>query len=160
MKVLWAPWRMEYILGEDKPQGCIFCPWPDEDLAERLVLFSGKLTRIMMNKFPYINGHLLIAPRAHKAGLEDMTADELSDQMALLMRCQRALAAAVAPQGFNIGMNLGQVAGAGVPGHAHWHIVPRWKGDSNFMPVVACTKVIPQSLETLWQLLRRADTEP
>ncbi len=159
MDRLWAPWRMEYVQVPDKQgDGCFLCRAAEaEDERDNLVLWRTEHSLAVVNFFPYNNGHLLIAPRAHKADLEDLTADELDDQMALLGRCHRALAAAMQPHGFNIGMNLGQAAGAGLPGHAHWHIVPRWHGDANFMPTVADTKVIPQSLEALWKLLRRTD---
>jgi len=144
MKVLWAPWRMEYILGEDKAPGCIFCPWPEEDLAERLVLFSGRLTRIMMNKYPYINGHLLIAPVRHVPGLEDLTPEELLDLQVKLREAISILKETMRPDGFNVGLNLGLVAGAGVEAHLHWHIVPRWNGDTNYIPVFADVRVIPE----------------
>lgn len=144
MRVLWAPWRMEYILGEDKSPGCIFCPWPEEDLAERLVLFSGSLTRIMMNKYPYINGHLLIAPLRHVPELEDLTPEELLDLQEKLRRALSILKETMRPDGFNIGLNLGLVAGAGVGAHLHWHIVPRWNGDTNYIPVFAEVRVIPE----------------
>jgi ATP adenylyltransferase len=144
MKVLWAPWRMDYILGEDKAQGCIFCPWPEEDLVERLVLFSGRLTRIMMNKYPYINGHLLISPRRHVPGLDDLTPEELLDLQFKLRQSLGILKEIMRPDGFNVGLNLGVVAGAGVEAHIHWHVVPRWHGDTNFIPVFADVRVIPE----------------
>jgi ATP adenylyltransferase len=135
---------MEYILGQDKPQGCIFCPEEGEDLAERLVLFSGRLTRVMMNKYPYINGHLLISPRRHRAGLEDLAADELLDLMLKLRESLAILRQVMRPDGFNVGLNLGIVAGAGVESHLHYHVVPRWNGDTNFIPVFADVRVIPE----------------
>ena len=144
MKVLWAPWRMDYILGEDKPPGCIFCPWPEEDLAERLVLFSGRRTRIMMNKYPYINGHLLVSPIRHVPGLDDLAPDELLDLQLKLRQAMGILRETMRPDGFNVGLNLGVVAGAGVESHIHWHIVPRWNGDTNYIPVFAEVRVIPE----------------
>jgi len=144
MKVLWAPWRMEYILGEDKPPGCIFCPWPDEDLTERLVLFSGRRSRIMMNKYPYINGHLLVAPLRHVPSLDDLTPEELLDLQLKLRQSLGILKKTMRPDGFNVGLNLGVVAGAGVQAHLHWHIVPRWNGDTNYIPVFAEVRVIPE----------------
>lgn len=144
MKVLWAPWRMDYILGEDKPPRCIFCPWPGEDAAERLVLFSGRLTRIMMNKYPYINGHLLIAPLRHVPGLNDLTPEELLDLQVKLRQALDILKETMGPDGFNVGLNLGIVAGAGVEAHLHWHVVPRWNGDTNYIPVFAEVRVIPE----------------
>ena len=135
---------MDYILGENKPQGCIFCPWPGEDLAERLVLMSGRLTRIMMNKYPYINGHLLVSPRRHVPSLDDLSPAELLDLQVKLRQAMGILKETMRPDGFNVGLNLGIVAGAGVEAHIHWHIVPRWNGDTNYIPVFAEVRVIPE----------------
>jgi len=135
---------MDYILGEDKPPGCIFCPWPEEDLAERLVLFSGRRTRIMMNKFPYINGHLLVSPIRHVPGLDNLAPEELLDLQLKLRQAMGILRETMRPDGFNVGLNLGVVAGAGVESHIHWHIVPRWNGDTNYIPVFADVRVIPE----------------
>jgi len=153
MKQLWAPWRMEYILGEDKPAGCIFCPWPDEDLQARPILFSGRLTRIMMNKFPYINGHLLVSPLRHVPGLIDLSQAELLDLMLKVRQSLEILKKAMNPHGFNVGLNLGVVAGAGVESHVHFHIVPRWQGDTNFVPVFADVRVIPEHFQATYQKL-------
>ncbi len=153
MKVLWAPWRMDYILGEDKAQGCIFCPEPREDFAERLILFSGRLTRIMMNKYPYINGHLLISPRRHTPGLDDLTPAEMLDLMAKLRSAMAILKRQMRPDGFNVGLNLGIVAGAGVEDHLHFHVVPRWNGDTNFIPVFADVRVIPEHFRQTYESL-------
>ncbi len=135
---------MDYILGEDKSPGCIFCPWPEEDLAERLILFSGRLTRIMMNKYPYINGHLLVSPVRHVPSLDDLSPRELLDLQVKLRQALGILKATMRPDGFNVGLNLGIVAGAGVESHLHWHIVPRWNGDTNYIPVFADVRVIPE----------------
>jgi ATP adenylyltransferase len=153
---IWAPWRLCYVQVPDKQEdGCFLCrAAATDDEKGALVLWRTEHSVALLNRFPYNNGHLLIAPRAHKGDLEELTEVEVADQMRLLKRCKAALRDAIHPHGFNIGMNAGLVAGAGVPGHAHWHIVPRWQGDANFMPVVASTKVIPQSLEALWSLLR------
>jgi len=153
MKVLWAPWRMDYILGHDKPKGCIFCPEAGEDLQERLVLFSGRLTRVMMNKYPYINGHLLVSPLRHRPGLEDLSAAELLDLMAKVRDSMAVLKQVMRPDGFNVGLNLGIVAGAGVESHLHFHIVPRWNGDTNFIPVFAEVRVIPEHFRETYQRL-------
>ncbi len=153
MKVLWAPWRMEYILGEDKPQGCIFCPQPGEDLKERLVLFSGRLSRVMMNKYPYINGHLLISPLRHQPGLENLTPEELLDLQLKLRESLAILRQVMHPDGFNVGLNLGIVAGAGVESHLHFHVVPRWNGDTNFIPVFAEVRVIPEHFRETYERL-------
>ena len=135
---------MEYILGDDKSPGCIFCPWPEEDLAERLILFNGRLTRIMMNKYPYINGHLLISPVRHVPSLDDLSPRELLDLQVKLRQALGILKETMRPDGFNVGLNLGIVAGAGVESHLHWHIVPRWNGDTNYIPVFADVRVIPE----------------
>lgn len=144
VKVLWAPWRMEYIEGEGRPTECIFCPQPGEDLKNRLVLFSGRRTRIMMNKYPYINGHLLVSPLRHVPGLEDLTEPELLDLILKVRQSIEILKQEMQPDGFNVGLNLGLVAGAGVESHLHFHIVPRWQGDTNFIPVFAEVRVIPE----------------
>jgi len=159
MKVLWAPWRMEYILGEAKPPGCIFCPEPGENLAERLVLFNGGLSRVMMNKYPYINGHLLVSPRRHLPGLDDLTPAETLDLMAKVRESIAILKRVMHPDGFNVGLNLGKCAGAGIVEHLHVHVVPRWTGDTNFMPVLGQTSVLPQALTEIAAQLRAALAE-
>ncbi len=153
MKTLWAPWRMEYILGEDKTPGCIFCPAPDEDLAQRLVLFSGRLSRVMMNKYPYINGHLLVSPLRHVPFLDDLTPAELLDLQLKLRHSMDILKKTMRPDGFNVGLNVGTVAGAGVESHLHWHIVPRWQGDTNYIPVFAEVRVIPEHFRQTYERL-------
>jgi ATP adenylyltransferase len=153
MKTLWAPWRMDYILGEDKPAGCIFCPEPGENLAEKLVLFSGSLTRIMMNKYPYINGHLLVSPARHTPGLDDLTPAEMLDLLSKVRESIAILKRVMHPDGFNVGLNLGVVAGAGMESHLHFHIVPRWTGDTNFIPVFAEVRVIPEHFRQTYERL-------
>lgn len=155
MKQLWAPWRMDYIQGEGPAGDCVFCLGDKaaED-AERLVLARGELACVLMNRFPYSNGHLLIAPYRHTADLDSLDDAELLEIHALLRRSRRVLATQVGAQGFNVGLNLGQVAGAGVTDHLHLHIVPRWSGDTNFMPVFAEVRVIPQHLDATYRLLR------
>lgn len=158
MDRLWAPWRLEYVSRADKENGCFLCEAAQAtDDGEKLVLWRGRTAFCLLNCWPYNNGHLMVAPLAHMADLTDLSDDELLEQMQFLRRCRRNLEAAINPAGFNIGLNLGKAAGAGLAGHLHWHIVPRWEGDTNFMPVLADTKVIPQSLHALWELLRRAD---
>ncbi len=144
---------MEYILGEDKSQGCIFCAQPGEDLKERLVLFSGRLTRVMLNKYPYINGHLLISPLVHRPELEDLSQAELLDLMLKLRESIAILRRVMRPDGFNVGLNLGTVAGAGVESHLHYHVVPRWNGDTNFIPVFAEVRVIPEHFRQTYERL-------
>jgi ATP adenylyltransferase len=154
MDNLWAPWRMSYVAADDKEAGgCFLCKaWvAGEPAAEAasLVVHRGPAAMILLNRFPYNNGHLLVAPAAHVAGLTDLDDAGLLELMKTTRLAQRLLAAAVHAQGFNIGINLGLVAGAGVPGHLHVHVVPRWQGDTNFMTTTAGTRVIPQSLEDL-----------
>ena len=161
MERLWAPWRMEYVKQVDKGDGCFLCrAASSQDDRADMVLWRSERSFAMLNLWPYNNGHILVAHREHKADLGEMSDAELLDQIRLLKRCQRNLQAVMSPDGFNVGLNLGRSAGAGVVDHAHWHIVPRWQGDSNFMPVTASTKVIPQSLDGLWELLMEADGGP
>jgi ATP adenylyltransferase len=158
MERLWAPWRMEYVTGDDKP-GCIFCYKPEEDRdRENMILKRGKLGFIMLNLYPYNNGHLMIAPYRHVGDLSDLTDDEMLDMMRLVKLGKETLTEAFGPDGFNIGINLGHVAGAGIADHVHIHIVPRWNGDTNFMPVIADIKVMPQALGKTYQVLLEALT--
>jgi len=156
MQHLWAPWRMEFIKGP-KPSGCFFCEAaaadPSDD-AELLVLARGELALAILNRYPYNNGHLMIAPNAHLANLEDLPAAAANDVMALTQRSLRVLRQVLSPQGFNLGINAGKTAGAGVADHVHQHVVPRWDGDTNFMPIVADTKVLNESLTVSYQQLR------
>ena len=160
-ETLWAPWRLNYIVNAvDKdavaPKGdCFLCRYREETRdAENYVVDRSEHSLIVLNRFPYNIGHLLIAPREHKGGLAELSDAELFDLQVQTRRMVKLLSLVMGAEGFNVGLNLGRVAGAGLPGHLHWHIVPRWNGDVNFMPVVADTKVIPQSLDALYQLLR------
>jgi len=146
MEKLWAPWRMAYIEVPQSP-GCVFCTkTPAEDDREQLVLYRGEHCFVLMNLFPYNNGHLMIAPYRHTADLVGLTAEEQTEMMTLTRYCVRVLGEAFHPDAYNIGMNLGRVAGAGIADHLHMHVVPRWNGDTNFMPVIAETKVLPDAL--------------
>ncbi len=158
-KQLWAPWRLSYVTSTDpKPSvhsDCFLCRYreqPNAD-AEQFVVTRSETAFVVLNRFPYNNGHLLIAPLAHKADLRELDDREMLDCGRLLQRMLGALEKVMKPDGFNVGLNLGRVAGAGLPGHLHWHIVPRWNGDTNFMSVIGETKVIPQSLTAFYQLL-------
>jgi ATP adenylyltransferase len=144
MKTMWAPWRIEYILSE-KTEGCVFCS-ALADGAE-LTLYKGPRTLIVMNKFPYINGHLLVAPVRHVAALEELDREEMGVLLATVERSVAVLKKVMRPEGFNIGLNLGRVAGAGIEEHLHFHIVPRWLGDTNALAVLADVRVIPQHLQ-------------
>lgn len=155
---LWAPWRLAYVKStdpEDKPRpDCFLCHYRDDDSdSENFVVHRGEHAIVVLNRFPYNNGHLLIAPNEHKSDIVDLTENEMLDCGRLLQQMVAALREVLTPDGFNVGLNLGRVAGAGLPGHLHWHIVPRWNGDTNFMPVLGGAKVIPQSLEALYELL-------
>ncbi len=156
MKRIWAPWRMAYISGEEKDAagGCVFCcgDRPGED-RQRLILRRGEHALVMMNRYPYSNGHLLVAPHRHLAELGLLTSDEALEIHHLTVECCEALKGAFAPGGFNIGFNVGQAAGAGVADHLHLHVVPRWPGDTNFMPVLDEVRVIPQHLEQTYDIL-------
>jgi len=149
---------MTYIAGEEESvgQGCIFClrERAAEDVV-RQVLFRGEHAVVMMNRYPYTNGHLMIAPFSHTADLAELTPDEVQEMFQLTSMAQRILKETMQPQGFNLGMNLGRAAGAGVEDHLHLHLVPRWVGDTNFMPVFGEVRVIPQHLEATYTLLRR-----
>ncbi len=146
---LWAPWRYNYVSNSDgETGGCIFCAEGSD-----LWLFSTEHARVYLNKFPYNNGHLLIAPKRHIPSLGRLSEDEMSHLWKVVVMCQDVVSELMNPDGFNIGMNIGRVAGAGIDGHIHVHIVPRWNGDTNFMPVLADTKVISQSLDALKELL-------
>jgi ATP adenylyltransferase len=150
-----APWRESYVTTVHQAKGCVFCrARRAEDDGKAYVLHRGEHSFIILNKFPYLPGHLLIAPYRHLAALERCP-KAVSDEMAdLLKLCLRVLRRRYRPQGFNIGMNLGRSAGAGVVDHVHLHVVPRWSGDANFMPIVGRTKVVIEDLETTWARLR------
>lgn len=145
MKQLWAPWRIEYILGE-KDGKCIFCSAPEKDVKESLLLFKGSVSLVMLNKYPYNSGHIMIAPVRHVASIEDLTTEEGFDIFRMVRHATSVLTRAFKPDGFNIGMNLGKAAGAGIDDHMHMHVVPRWNGDLNFMPVLGDVKVIPEHI--------------
>ena len=157
MENLWAPWRHQYVATKPPPtpnDSCFICRGLREsDDRGNLIAHRGELATVVLNRFPYNNGHLLIAPKAHKATPADLTDAEHLELMQVTTRMIGALEKLINPEGFNVGLNLGKVAGAGLPGHLHWHVVPRWNGDTNFMPVLADTRVIVQSLESLYDML-------
>jgi ATP adenylyltransferase len=158
---LWAPWRLSYIVTTKaeaevrKTSDCFLCRFAADPKSDRenLVVARGKRTLTVLNRYPYCNGHLLVAPLAHKANLEEFDDEELLEGMQALQRMTDLIRRVMSAEGFNIGVNLGKVAGAGLPGHLHWHLVPRWSGDTNFMPVLTDVNVIPQSLDALYDLL-------
>jgi ATP adenylyltransferase len=157
MEILWAPWRLSYVAAAKPPAAgdpCFVCDGlAAADDRANLVALRTPLSVVLLNRFPYNNGHLLVAPRAHKGRLDELTPDELLDTMEALRRMVAELTELMHPDGYNIGLNLGRAAGAGLPGHLHWHVVPRWNGDTNFMPVLGDVKVIAQSLDALYDLL-------
>lgn len=156
MERLWAPWRMQYIASASAgpPAECIFCRFPAEtDDEANHVLQRGEHAFIVLNAYPYSNGHLMIAPYRHTANLDDLEDAEMLEMMALVRRSVNLLKRAYRPEGFNIGVNLGRTAGAGIADHVHMHVVPRWNGDTNFMAVVGDVRVIPESLESVYRRL-------
>ena len=152
--LLWAPWRMEFIAGEREP-GCLFCRpgRPGADDAANHVLWRGRLSFVILNRFPYTNGHLMVAPYRHEAVLGELENDEATELLGVAGRCTAALQAAFRAEGFNVGFNLGKVAGAGVQDHLHLHVVPRWIGDTNFLPVIGDTRVMPEYLGVTYRKL-------
>ncbi len=155
MDRIWAPWRMAYIENADKAEGRIFCTFPAENRdEERLILLRGERAFVILNAYPYSNGHLMVTPYRHTANLDDLTDEEMLEMMALTRRAVNLLKAAFHPDGFNIGINMGRVAGAGIADHIHIHIVPRWNGDTNFMAVVGDVRVVPESLFSVYSRLK------
>lgn len=161
MEKLWAPWRIKYVaMPEQDKKGCIFCDKPatSED-KKNLIIYRGEHSFVLMNLFPYNNGHLLIAPYKHTNELSELIGEEKLELMDLLVLCHKVISEKMSPHGFNVGMNLGQVAGAGVKDHLHFHIVPRWNGDTNFMPIFSDVKVVSEGLEQTWEKLRKGFDE-
>lgn len=156
MERVWSPWRNEYIQAQHGPdEGCIFCDKPaGEDDEAAQILARAERAFVMLNAYPYNPGHLMVAPFRHTGTLEDLAPEELADASTLLQRSVRALKEASRPDGFNVGMNLGLVAGAGIPGHLHWHVVPRWSGDTNFVTVLGETRVLPELLAETYSKLK------
>ncbi len=147
MERLWSPWRSQYVTGATSDDGCVFCVALEANDDEKTgVLHRGERTFVILNAYPYNSGHVMIAPNRHVGGLSALDPAERHELMDTTEAAVRALTDAMSPHGFNVGMNLGEVAGAGVPGHLHVHVVPRWGGDTNFMPVTGETKVLPESL--------------
>ena len=154
MENIWAPWRKEFILSK-KEENCFFCTAiKDNQDRKNLVLHRGKECFCILNKYPYNSGHLMVAPKMHKDDLSKLSDSEMLELLTLTRDVKDILTKKLKPEGFNLGINFGKVAGAGVEDHVHLHLVPRWKGDTNFMPVIAETKVIPQSLEDLYLELK------
>ena len=154
MEQIWAPWRMEYIRMK-KADGCILCEKPGQDSdTVNYILYRGDKNFVIMNSYPYNPGHLMIAPYRHIASLEELTDEELHEHFDIVSRSIKVLRQAFSPSGFNLGINIGEVAGAGIEGHVHTHIVPRWQGDTNFMPVISDVRVVPEALAETYQKLK------
>ncbi|MBU2541190.1 MAG: HIT domain-containing protein [Candidatus Omnitrophica bacterium] len=157
MENLWAPWRMDYIKPKRKQSGCLLCRIARDKSHDRknLVFLRTKAAFCVLNKFPYSNGHIMICPNAHKRHLRQLNKEEILQLSSLVIQTQDLLHKVLRPAGYNIGINLGSHAGAGIDKHLHIHLVPRWRGDTNFMPVISKTKVIPQSLDSLFKKLKK-----
>jgi ATP adenylyltransferase len=156
MENIWAPWRITYIKNNSEEKGCFLCnAFQDNQDEKYFVIYRGKECFCILNKYPYNNGHLMIVPGKHKADISDLTDVEMLEIMRLARDMKETLTRIMKPEGFNIGINLGKPAGAGLIGHFHLHIVPRWNGDTNFMPVISDVKVIPQSLEDLYKEFKK-----
>jgi ATP adenylyltransferase len=154
MKHIWAPWRVAYIRAE-KPKNCIFCDKPHEDKDdENRILFRGSFNFVMMNNYPYNPGHLMVIPYRHISTIEDLTDEERLEHARITAQCITILKKIFRPAGFNTGMNLGKVAGAGIEEHIHTHVVPRWQGDTNFMPVIGDVRVIPEAVDDTYRKLK------
>jgi ATP adenylyltransferase len=154
---IWAPWRLEYVkdAAKDSEQECIFCTKPAAgDDEANLIVHRGERCFVMLNRFPYTNGHLMVAPYEHIAGLQDLDAGTVAEMMSLGQAAMRRLEEVYSPHGYNVGFNQGRTAGAGYENHIHMHVVPRWGGDTNFMPVLADTRVMPQTLEQTYEALK------
>ena len=154
MERLWSPWRLAYVTGAKTPAGCVFCDAPRLPDPDNLVVCSGTTCYVVLNLFPYNNGHLMVVPYRHAASLAALEADELQELALLTQRSEMALMEAYQPNGLNIGINLGKPAGAGVVDHVHVHLVPRWTGDTNFMTVVGEVRVLPEDLTDSLKRLR------
>lgn len=158
-KPLWAPWRMAYIQA-GKQQGCIFCDFPAEEGEEadrrNLVVHRSSHAFAILNRYPYNSGHVMVVPRAHVETLEELAPEPFADLQRELVRALAAVRRAYRPEGVNLGMNLGRAGGAGIEDHLHWHLVPRWAGDTNFMPVIGDVRVVPEALDESWLRLRAA----
>jgi ATP adenylyltransferase len=155
---LWSPWRYKYLIGTEKPAGCIFCAMaatPERD-RETLVVFRGQHNFIVLNRFPYTSGHLMVVPYFHSANLAGIASAAASELMDLVRRSETTLQTVYKPDGLNLGMNIGESAGAGIAGHIHMHVLPRWFGDANFMTTVGETRILPEELDVTWVRLREA----
>jgi ATP adenylyltransferase len=160
MNHLWSPWRMEYIENHNTEEGCVFCnAQAKEDSAENLIAFRGERAYVILNRYPYTSGHLMVIPFEHISSLEELGPETRAEMMELTSQCTTVLKSIYKAQAFNMGVNMGEAAGAGVLGHVHIHIVPRWKGDTNFMSAVGQTRVLPEALEDTYLRVRKEFSE-
>jgi ATP adenylyltransferase len=154
---LWSPWRYRYLTGAEKSEGCVFCRIAADDADERnLIVFRAQFNFVVLNRFPYTSGHLMVVPFAHAAALSDTDEATCAEMMTLVRTAEVRLKATYHPDGLNLGMNVGQSAGAGIAGHIHMHVLPRWYGDANFMTTVSETRVLPEELDVTWKRVRAA----
>lgn len=157
MEHLWSPWRMEYIMRNEAAPGCIFCKaLQQEDNSVNLIVTRGKTAFVILNRYPYTSGHIMVVPNAHQPSLELLDAETRGEMMELVSRSLQVMRAVYKPEGFNVGVNIGAAAGAGVTDHVHIHVVPRWAGDTNFMSTLAGARVLPEALEDTYRRLREA----
>lgn len=157
LKYLWSPWRMEYIQSFKNEEGCAFCEEIRRvDGPENLVVYRGRFAYVILNRYPYTSGHMMVVPYEHEASIEGISSETRAEMMELANECISVLRSEYYPQGFNLGVNIGQAAGAGILGHVHLHVVPRWGGDTNFMSSLGSTRVIPETLEDSYCRIKRA----
>ena len=156
MDYLWTPWRYAYVTGADAAPGCIFCDAPNQTDEKALIVHRGTHCYVILNTYPYTNGHVMIVPYAHLDELRKLPTEAAQETMVLSQRMEGVLRSLYRPDGINLGMNLGKAAGAGVAGHIHMHILPRWVADANFVSVIGETRVLPEALEVTWQRIRQA----
>jgi ATP adenylyltransferase len=154
---LWSPWRMTYIQNDKKEKGCVFCnAYAEPDGVQNLIIYRGQYTFVILNRYPYTSGHVMVVPNVHVAALQELTSETRAEMMDVAAKALTVLSMAYQPQGYNLGMNLGEVAGAGIVEHLHMHIVPRWGGDTNFMSTTAATRVLPEALDDTYDRIRQA----
>ncbi len=156
MDYLWTPWRYAYVTGADKQPGCVFCELPKEDDAKAHIVYRGRDCYVILNIYPYTSGHVMIVPFAHLDDLENLSPEASHEMMDLSRKMEGVLRKLYKPDGVNLGMNIGAAAGAGIAGHIHMHVLPRWVADANFASVIGETRVLPETLETTWQRMRKA----
>jgi ATP adenylyltransferase len=156
MDYLWTPWRYAYITGAEKPKGCIFCELPKENDKSAKIVHRAQQCFVILNSYPYTPGHVMIVPYAHLDELQKLPVETAHEMMDLSQRMEAALRQLYKPDGVNLGMNIGAAAGAGIAGHIHMHVLPRWVADANFVSVVGETRVLPETLETTWERMKKA----